>query len=196
MIFETRFEAGQDCLDRLYTAVGGYCQNGHIRDAESLELLERAILAPIKKDSGTRASKSFALCFLAQPTLELFESNVPAFADSVDVEKVSAAIVEAYTTGWAQSQSVEARLWLLAHFIALGNGKQDVSLGSSYLNAIYLQLSSLLTTLKKHHIGQGPTTSTDASDEPHQRLPPFIEKAVESLVARDEISHILERFTT
>lgn len=176
--------------------LGVYCQNRDIRDAESLGLLDRALLAPIKKDSGIRASKSFALCFLTQPRLELFEANVSAFANNVNVETVSAAIVEAYTTGWSSSQSVDARLWLLAHFIALGNDKQGVSLGSSYLNAIYLQLSSLLTTLKKHHIGQGPTTTTDASDEPHQRLPPFIEKAVESLVERDEISHILERFTT
>lgn len=158
--------------------------------------MERAILAPILNDSGTQASKSFALCFLTQPNLELFEANVSAFANNVDVEKVSAAIVDAYTTGWASSQSTDARLWLLAHFIALGNGKRDVSLGSSYLNAIYLQLSSLLTALKKHHIGQGPTSTTDASDEPQQRLPPFIDKAIASLVERDEISHILEKFTT
>ncbi|KAJ4392995.1 ubiquitin-protein ligase (E3) [Gnomoniopsis smithogilvyi] len=195
-IFEARFDAVQNCLDRLYTVVGAYCQNGDVKDAESLGLLERAILAPITRDSGTWASKSFALCFLTQPKLELFESNVFAFAKNFNVEKVASAIVEAYTTGWGFSQPVDARLWLLAHFIALGNGKRDVSLGSSYLNAIYLQLSSLLPTLKKHHIGQGPTTTTDTSDEPHQRLPPFIEKAVESLVARDEISHILERFTT
>lgn len=195
-IFETRFEAVQDCLDRLYTAVGGCCQNGDIKNAESLGLLERAILAPISNDPGTRASKSFALCFLTQPNLELFETNVFAFANNINVEKVSAAIVEAHTTGWASSQTADARLWLLAHFIALGNGKQDVSLGSSYLNAMYIQLSSLHTELKKHHIGRGSTSPTDTSGGPQKRLPPFIEKAIESLVERDEISHVLEKFTT
>lgn len=176
--------------------MGGYCQNGAIKDADSLELLEKAILAPISNDSGLRASKYFALCFLTQPRLELFETNVPAFANNVDVDKVSAAIVEAYTTGWASSQTAEAQLWLLAHFIALGNGKQDASLGSSYLNAMYIQLSSLHTDLKKHHIGQGPITPSDGLDEPPKRLPPFIEQAIESLVERDEISRVLEMFTT
>ncbi|CAN8097686.1 unnamed protein product [Discula destructiva] len=194
-IFETRYDAVQDSLDRLYTVVGTYCRNGEIKDAESLGLLEKAILAPIMKDSGARASKSFALFFLAQPNLELFETNVPAFANNIEMEKVSAAIVDAYTNEWAVSQTAEARLWLLAHFIALGNGKQDISLGSSYLNAMYIQLSSLQSELKKHHIGQDLISSADTSAETHKRLPHFIEKAVESLVERDEISHVLEKFT-
>lgn len=195
-IFETRFEAVQDCLDLLYTEVGLYCQNKDIRDAESLDLLERAILAPLSNDAGPRASASFALFFLTQPSLGLFEANVSSFTKAVNVDKVSAAIIEAYTTGWASSQPADDRLWLLAHFIALGNGKQGVSIGSSYLNAIYIQLSSLQSALKKHHIGQGPTSATDASDEPQKRLPPFIEKAIQSLVERDEVSQVLERFTT
>lgn len=136
------------------------------------------------------------MCFLTQPNLELFEANVAAFAERVDVEKVSAAIVESYSTGWATSQPADVRLWLLAHFIALGNSKKDVSLGCSYLNAMYIQLSGLHVELKKHHVGQGPTSAADSSIEAKRRLPPFIEKAIESLVDRDEISHILEKFTT
>lgn len=181
-------------MDHLYSVLGKYCQNGDIKDTESLGLLERAILTPIAKDAGARASRSFALYFLPLPNLDLFEGNVPAFANKVDVEKVSAAIVEAYTTGWAVSQTAEARLWLLAHFIALGSAKQHTSLAPSYLNAMYIQLSSVHAELKRHHIGQGPLSS-DATDAPREKAPAFIERAVESLVARDEISHIMERFT-
>lgn len=185
----------EDSLDSLYRVIGSYCRNGNIRDAASLGLLERAILVPISKDKGQRALKAFALSFLTQPNLELFEANVAAFAAHVDVERVSAAIVEAYTTGWPSSQSSERRLWLLAHFIALGNGKQDTSLGSSYLNAMYIQLSSLHIELRRHHIGRGTTAAPNVSTDSLKRLPLFIEKAIGSLVARDEISHILEKFT-
>lgn len=176
--------------------VGKYCQNRNLEDSRSLDLLEQAIVVPIREDSGRNASRAFAMSFLTLPSLELFETNVAAFAETVDIEKVSAAIVEAYAAGWASSQSADVRLWLLAHFIALGNGKQDVSLGASYLNAMYIQLSSLHAELKKHHVGQGPTSAANSSTESKLRLPPFIEKAIESLVERDEISHILEKFTT
>lgn len=195
-ICQKRLEAVEDSLDTLYGVVGRFCQNEDIKDPRSLELLEQAILIPILGSSGQRASRAFAMCFLTQPNLKLFEANVTAFAERVDVEKISAAIVEAYSAGWATPQPPDVRLWLLAHFIALGNSKKDVSLGSSYLNAMYIQLSSLHVELKKYHIGQGPTSGTDSSSKPQKQLPPFIEKAIESLVARDEISHILEKFTT
>lgn len=196
-ICQRRKEAIEDKLDSLYGTVGRFCQNGRIRDPQSLELLEQAILIPLQKDSEQHATRAFAMCFLTQPNLELFETNVAAFAERVDVDKVSAAIVESYSTGWANSQPAEIRLWLLAHFIALGNNKKNaVSFGTSYLNAIYIQLSSLHVELKKHHVGQGLASAGDSSAEDKRRLPPFIEKAIESLVKRDEISHILEKFTS
>lgn len=196
MICQRRQEAIEDKLESLYGTVGRFCQNGSIKDPRTLELLEQAILIPIQKDPDHRATRAFAMCFLTQPNLELFETNVAAFAERVEVEKVSAAIVESYSTGWANSQPAEVRLWLLAHFIALGNSKKDVSLGPSYLSAIYVQLSSLHLELKKHHVGQGPASAGDSSAEAKRRLPPFIEKAIESLVEKDEISHILEKFTS
>lgn len=136
------------------------------------------------------------MSFLTQPELQLFEANVNAFAQNVDVEKISTAIVEAYAAGWASSQPANVRLWLLAHFIALGNSQRDVVTGSSYLNAMYIQLSSLHTELKKHHIGQASNSAADSSANSNKSLPPFIERAIESLVERDELSHILEKFTT
>lgn len=192
-IFEVRYDAVQDSLDRLYTVLGNCCRIGEIKDAETLALLEKAILVPMSKDSGTRAARSFALCFLPQPDLELFERNVSAIANYVDMEKVAAAILDAYSTGWASSQTADARLWLLAHFIAMGNGKQDVSLGSLYLNALYIQLSSLQPELKTLRIGQ--PSSIDPSAEDQKTLPRFIEKAVESLVARDAMSLVFDKFT-
>ncbi|KAL1855212.1 ubiquitin-protein ligase (E3) [Diaporthe australafricana] len=191
-ILSTRFESARDSLDSLYDIIANYCRNGENRDAESLSLLEQAILVPIAKDNGRRASTTFALCFLTQPNLELFEGNVGAFAERIDTEKVSAGIVEAYAAGWASTQQADARLWLLAHFIALGNATRDSSLGPSYLHALYIQLSSLHVELKKYHIGHATTDSAN----PKKRLPPFIETAIQSLVEKDEISHVLERFTT
>lgn len=191
-ILSTRFESARDCLDSLFDIIANYCRNGEIRDAESLSLLEQAILVPIAKDTGRRASTAFALCFLTQPNLELFEGNVGAFAERIDTEKVSAGIVEAFAAGWASTQQTDARLWLLAHFIALGNATGDSSLGPSYLHALYTQLSSLHIELKKYHIGHATTDSAN----PKRRLPHFIEKAIRSLVEKDEISHVLERFTT
>lgn len=195
-ICRERQEALQDSLENLYSTIGGFCRNDNIRDSQSLELLEQAILVPMQKETQQRATTAFAMCFLTQPNLELFENHVAAFAERIDVEKVSAAIVSSYDAGWATSQPADVRLWLLAHFIALGNSKKAVSLGSSYLNAMYVQLSSLHVELKKHHVGQDAGPASDHAEESKRRLPSFVEKSVESLVKRDEISHILEKFTT
>lgn len=191
-ILSTRLESARESLDSLFQIIANYCRNEEIRDAESLSLLEQAILVPIAKDPGRRASNAFALCFLSQPNLKLFEGNVGAFAERIDIEKVSAGIVEAYTAGWASTQQTDARLWLLAHFIALGNATRDSALGSSYLHALYIQLSSLHLDLKKYHIGHATTDPAISK----KRLPPFIENAIQSLVEKDEITHVLERFTT
>lgn len=188
-ILSTRFDSARDSLDSLFETIANYCRNEEITDAESLSLLEQAILVPIAQDRDRQASNAFALCFLTQPNLELFERNVGAFAERIDTEKVSAGIVEAYTAGWASNQQTDARLWLLAHFIALGNATRDSSLGPSYLHALYIQLSSLHIELKKYHIGHTTTDSTK------KRLPSFIEKSIQSLVEKDEITHVLERFT-
>lgn len=191
-ILSTRFESARDSLDSLFSIIANYCRRGEIRDAESLSLLEQAIFVPIAKDDERRASNAFALCFLTQPDLKLFEGNVGTFAERIDMEKVSAGIVEAYAAGWASTQQTDARLWLLAHFIALGNATRDSALGTSYLHALYIQLSSLHLELKKYHIGHATTDSATAK----KRLPPFIETAIRSLVEKDEITHVLERFTT
>lgn len=152
-------------------------------------------MAPIARDSGHQASKAFAMSFMTLPDLELFEVNAGRFAENIAVDKVSSAIVESYNAGWASAQPADVRLWLLAHFIALGTGQNNVSSGSSYLNAMYVQLSSLHAELKKHHIGPSTMSSTDSSFEGQKRLPSFIGKMIESLVQRDEISHVLEKFT-
>lgn len=195
-ICESNYNAFENNLNAFYTIAGAYFRNENFGDGASLELLKKAVLVPISKDPGLGASKAFALSFLTQPDLELFEAHVATFAGQIDMEKVSAAIGEAYTTGLASSSPSDARLWLLAHFIALGNCRQDMSLGSSYLNAMYIQLSSLHIELKKHHIGQRPIGSANASADSKKQFPPFIDRAVSSLVERDEISHILEKFTT
>lgn len=190
----TRFEAAQDSLDKLYKVIGEYCRNKNINEAESLSLLEQAILVPLSRQTGRHATNAFALFFLPQPDLALFEGNVSAFAQRVNTEEISAAIVEAYATGWASAQPTEARLWLLAHFIALGNSRKNVSPAPSYLNALYIQLSSLHGELKKYQIGQGSKFPTDTGNI-KKRLPLFIEGAIESLVEKDEISNILEKVT-
>lgn len=194
-ILGTRFEATQEILDSLYDVVGKYCRNGNNNEAESLALLEQAILVPLSRETRRCASNAFALRFLTQQSLGLFEANVSAFAERVNTEKVSTAIVEAYATGWASAQPTDSRLWLLAHFIALGNSRKDISPGPSYLNALYTQLSSLHGELKKYHIGQGSKSPTDPGSS-KKRLPPFIEGTIESLVEKDEISNILEKFTS
>lgn len=193
-ILGSRFESIQDNLDTLYDVVGKYCRNGNNKETESLSLLEQAILVPLSQDTGRCASNAFALRFLTQPDLELFEGNLFAFAERINTENISTAIVEAYATGWATSQPAVARLWLLAHFIALGNSRKYISPGPSYLNALYIQLSSLHGELKRYHIGQGSKSSTDHGSS-KKRLPPFIEGTIESLVEKDEISNILEKFT-
>lgn len=194
-MLSTRFESARNSLDVLYDSIGNYCLHDKITDTESLSLLEQAILVPIASDPERHASDAFSLCFLTTPDMRLFEDNVAAFSERIDIQKVSASVVEAYAAGWISSYGTESRLWLLAHFIALGNATRDSALGPSYLHALYVQLSSLHLELKRYHIGHATTDSATAK----KRLPScmaFIERAVQSLVAKDEITHVLERFTT
>lgn len=195
-IFDTRFESVKGSLDHLYRSLGKFCRSETTTNIQSLELLEKALLIPLARDSGYHASRAFAMSLITQSNLELFEANANVFSEKIPVDKISSAIVESYAAGWASAQPADVRLWLLAHFIALGNGQRDVSLGSSYLNAMYIQLSSLQVELKRHHIGTAPISADDPSFDGQRRLPPFIGEMIKSLVRRDEISHVLERFTT
>lgn len=194
-IIATKFLVVQDSLEQHYKAIGTYCRRGGSWDTELLDLLERAILLPLSTDRGEHASYAFALEFLTQPDLELFENNVASFAERVHAEKLSAAILKAYSSGQAIAKETEARLWLLAHYIALQKGQHDAAHAPSYLKALYTQLSSLQLELRARHVGQG-TAGAKQPEGSSNHLPPFIEQAIETLVERDEISNLLERFKT
>ena len=195
-IITTRVDAVRDSLDSYYETIAKYCQSAGTREDKNLWLLQRAILAPLQTGSEPRAFEAFAFSFLTHHALAFFEEHITVFAGHVDTRQLSTAIVNGYSSGTAATRTKDDLLWLLAHFIALERAKGGVSQNSLYLNALYAQLSALHGELRDRPIAQVSKEATLKSADAEDQLPPFVAEAIRSLVDKDEISDLLEKFTT
>ncbi len=142
----------------------------------------------------------FAVSFLAQPELFLFESNIASFAPAVDVDALSYSLSTGAVPDSSPSSAQTNLLWLLAHFIVLQKSRKQVALHSHSLRV----LSSLLSVLSPQvragfaaaDLKSSPETE-DLDDIPRSQpaLPPYVSDKLASLTDRDEISGLLEKFT-
>lgn len=108
----------------------------------------------------------------------------------MDMTKLSEAVV-AYNPGSGGAVTGQDNgLWLLAHFIAL-LGAKGGSLRSINLKALYIQLSALSSQIR---IGFA-SPSEEATTESQNGLPQYVHKQLSSLVRKEGVSDLLERFT-
>jgi ubiquitin-protein ligase E3 C len=135
---------------------------------------------------------ALAFSFLSRRNLTFFESNIELFSRHVEVETLASAIVDGYAR--AKSPSHEDLLWLLAHFVSLGDVAHDFVQRATYLEALYVQLTALSKDIGPQLGGsQSSDPLADKTDEPPnpQYLDPFIQKQLLSLVSPDAISRLL-----
>lgn len=146
-------------------------------------------------ESFTKAAYyEFALSFLTQPDLFLFESNVAFFATGVDVDRLSDSLHAGISTDSRTSRSQTGLIWLLAHFIVLQKTRKQLVLHSRSLKVLYSLLSALSSQIRKGFARSGEVR--DEEEGPQQALPSYVSDKLASLTDRDEISGLLEKFTS
>ncbi len=145
------------------------------------------------------ACYEFSASFLTQPNLFLFESNVEAFAADIDVDRLSDSLRDGLMTPSKTSSSQTGLMWLLAHFVVLQKTKKQLVLHSRSLRVLYSLLSALSAEIRAGFATVDLKASGEARDIeeiPQPTLPPYVSDKLASLTDRDEISGLLEKFTS
>lgn len=140
------------------------------------------------------------MSFLTQPDLFLFESNVGSFAVDVDVDILSESLEAAMATGTRAVGSQEGLMWLLSHFIVLQKTRKRLVLHSHSLRVLYALLSALSNQIRaafsSSELKPSAVETGDLEDVPEPTLPPYVSDKLASLTDREEISGLLEKFTS
>jgi ubiquitin-protein ligase E3 C len=224
-IIKARPLSVQPVLGKLYSALGIYCRKLG-PTSQLLDPIRRAVGTPLSAthapgmpyslplllgrhgvgdanshlESFTEtAYHELAVSFLTQPDLFLFESNVGYFAAAVDVDRLSDSLQRGITTGPEVAGSQAGLMWLLSHFIVLQKTKNQIVLHSRSLRVLYSLLSALSVKIRT---GFGASywkisaETGDVEDTPEPMLPPYVSDRLASLTDRDEISGVLEKFTS
>ncbi|KAB5542884.1 glycosyl hydrolase [Coniochaeta sp. 2T2.1] len=140
-----------------------------------------------------RAYHELVAAFLVQPDLSIFEAKLDLFAENIDVAELSSAVVAYYNSRSSHVVIGQGQeLWLLAHFIGLVQTKRGGSRDSVSLKALYTQISYLSSQIK---IGF-PSAGEEAGQEAENGLPQYVFEQLQSLVTKEGISGLLDRFTT
>ena len=143
------------------------------------------------------AYHEFAFSFLTQSNLTWFEDHVGLFADTVDMGLLSESITASAPGEPKTPEPQSAFLWLLAHFIALHRTKKLQALHPQYLGALYLLLCISSHRIREYFVSGSRASSNEETDDIAQEtLPPYVSDNLLSLNRKDEVSGLLERFTT
>ncbi|GAB1315989.1 ubiquitin-protein ligase (E3) [Madurella fahalii] len=202
-ISRARPQSLQPVLGRYYGMLGKYCRNLG-QTSHLLDLIRHAVVTPLlasnAPESFTRAAYyEFASSFLTQPDLFLFESNVDSFAAHVDINHLSDSLLARLSAEAGTSGPQEGLMWLLAHFVVLQKTRKQEVLHSRSLKALYSLLSAISDQVRA---GFAPSDMRDPGESDGveelggQTLPPYVSDKLASLTDRDEISRLLEKFTS
>ncbi|KAH6842802.1 hypothetical protein B0I37DRAFT_204008 [Chaetomium sp. MPI-CAGE-AT-0009] len=202
-VTKLRPQSVQHALAELYRVLGKYCYSLG-PTSQLLDLIRGAVGTPLSTIDAPRsftqaAYSEFAVSFLTQPDLALFESNIDLFAADVDVDRLSKSLQDGMVTERKTAGSQAGLMWLLSHFIVLQKAKKRLVLHSHSLRVLYSLLSALSTTIRAGFAASDLKTSdvtSDVEDAPEPVLPPYVSDKLSSLTDRDEISGVLEKFTS
>ncbi|KAK4100512.1 hypothetical protein N658DRAFT_507793 [Parathielavia hyrcaniae] len=202
-IIKARPESVQPVLGNFYRLLGRYCHSSG-STSPLLDLIRIAVRTPLSADNApesfTRtAYLEFAVSFLTQPDLFLFEGNIATFAADIDVDCLSDALAAGLLANSKRFESQVDLMWLLSHFIVLQKTRKQLVLHSRSLRVLYPLLAAISTDIR---IGFAPSDlkasgeARDVEEAPQPSLPPYVSDKLASLTDRDEISGLLEQFTS
>jgi ubiquitin-protein ligase E3 C len=132
------------------------------------------------------------------------QQNPVPIAQCLDLQALSQSIINTFSTQESFDKvQGDGLFWLLAYFVAL-NRTISASQGSTYLEALYLQLSALATEVRLRHnqeidvddADESSDEDEDVASKKSRPLPPYVADQLDFLVNEDGISELLKRFTS
>ncbi|KAK0709499.1 hypothetical protein B0T26DRAFT_408047 [Lasiosphaeria miniovina] len=186
-----------------YCRVLGECGRHVSPESPSRDLLRAIVVAPliatgVPASFTSAAYHEFALSFLTQPDLVLFEADVGSFVADVDTDCLSESLLNNPPAEPKTPKSYLTILWLLAHLVALQKAKRQHTWNPKFLKALYLLLSLSSTRIRagsRAPDSRGSRETRKPEDMFHNALPPYILNKLSSLIDKDEISSLLDMFT-
>lgn len=210
VIGETNPVSISNDLSRYYKCLARFCRRA---DSSLREILFRMVAAPLNQtypDSmcyrirrasaikcanqrragaiGDSAFEEFALSFLTQERISVFEEKVDLISPYIDILRLSEVLIKMLPGPSGAKLTQGQRLWLLAHFISLKRTHRQGLFHPLSLKALSIQLSALSTPISS-------VFNVEVSDK-RPRIPPYVHMELGMLVDKDEISRLLQEFTS
>lgn len=139
--------------------------------------------------------------FLTVPDLESRLGGLQVLASKMSGNHLAAAIVRDYSSISSSQSNPEAKLWLLAHFIAISRMQEHREEESELLRALSLQLSACSVDLIGRIDGRKLTSNNLQKGEREEsgvqsvkNLPIFISNTLLSLLDKESITGLLRKF--
>ncbi|KAK1827684.1 hypothetical protein QBC39DRAFT_167566 [Podospora conica] len=189
-------------LTRYYKVLAKCCHDtGSPR--EFVDLIRGAVVTPLLGAHITRAAtliayREFALAFLSQRDLPLFENHIDKFAPEINLELLSEAMLDPPPQEPKTPEAQSAFLWLLAHFIALRKAKPQQTLYLLGLKTVYRLLctsSNLIRERFSRSSSRGTSSDPESVERNRERLAPYVSGCLESLIDQNEIASLLDELT-
>jgi len=193
--------------------------------SQLLELVQQLVVAPLQDTHGPSMScltprersssekiwltdgcagletayHEFARSFLTQARLPLLENNVDAFAAGVNLDHLSQSVLSLAREELASQVEPTSQLWVLSHFIALHETDEAQKASQHlYVKALFTLLSSTSNYVRDGFVApKSSTLDGGRGDEANtSQLDSYVNGKLATLVAKDEISRLLARFTS
>ncbi|KAJ8064685.1 hypothetical protein OCU04_007006 [Sclerotinia nivalis] len=193
-----------------YNFLSAAVVNSSLTDGRRAELVSAALF-PLEEpplapgDSSISMSldiySAMASRFLTTPDLETRLGDLQGLASKMSGNRLATAIVRDYSNISSSQSNPEAKLWLLAHFIAIYHMQEHREQEVELLRALSLQLSACSVDIIGKIGGVKPTSNTSQKKESEEtgvhlvrNLPIFISSQLISLLNKASIAGLLERF--
>ncbi|APA07998.1 hypothetical protein sscle_03g027680 [Sclerotinia sclerotiorum 1980 UF-70] len=193
-----------------YNFLSAAVVNSSITDGRRAELVS-AVLFPLEEPPLTPADSSISMSldiysamafqFLTTPNLETRLGDLQGLASKMSGNLLATAIVRDYSNISSSQSNPEAKLWLLAHFIATYHMREHREQEVELLRALSLQLTACSVDIIGKIDGVEPISNTSQKNESEEtgihlvrNLPTFISSQLMSLVNKASIVGLLERF--
>ncbi|KAI2636747.1 hypothetical protein GGS21DRAFT_513023 [Xylaria nigripes] len=207
-IIEQRPASINSMLELYYASLARLiAEYSHVNPSdEQDQVFVKSVIVPLasKSDSGANGLglyHTFAYTFLTSSNLSLLQRSPASIARFLDLGALSQSIIHALSERKAPGNvTKDDLLWLLSHFIAL-NRAVSVSQGSSYLEALYMQMSFLAGDIRYRsnnppQNGDNTYASDPDGDTEMQNvtpLPEYVVSQLEFLVNEDGIGDLPNR---
>lgn len=156
----------------------------------------------MQDENALTAYNSFALLFLTIVDLSEILGGLEGLAAGVNMELLSETLIRASKSNTLLAINPQSRLWLLAHLIRINRLRHGTHQEPIYMRALSVLISSSASEIvgridsdesePLHHAAE----DEDDTDIAMQSLPRFVKDELITLVNKQSITGLLEKFNT